>query len=102
MLARRRRSPTGAAGLIPERALKRDTGARALRAVTEEIMLDRLYTLPDTQQGVSTRLPRTSWKAARTSSRSSQGCARIGLIAFQTAASLNSNPRCRAFIPLPD
>src|SRR5687768_10231986 len=35
--------------LIAERALKRDTGARALRAVTEEIMLDLMYKLPDQQ-----------------------------------------------------
>ncbi len=37
--------------LIAERALKRDTGARALRAVCEEIMLDMMYKLPDQQQG---------------------------------------------------
>jgi ATP-dependent Clp protease ATP-binding subunit ClpX len=37
--------------LIAERALKRDTGARALRAVCEEIMLDLMYRLPDAQQG---------------------------------------------------
>src|SRR5690606_20048199 len=37
--------------LIAERALKRDTGARALRAVCEEIMLDLMYDLPDQQQG---------------------------------------------------
>jgi ATP-dependent Clp protease ATP-binding subunit ClpX len=36
---------------IAERALKRDTGARALRAVCEEIMLDMMYKLPDQQQG---------------------------------------------------
>jgi ATP-dependent Clp protease ATP-binding subunit ClpX len=36
---------------IAERALKRDTGARALRAVCEEIMLDLMYKLPDAQQG---------------------------------------------------
>src|SRR6188472_1863527 len=41
----------GALRLIAERALKRDTGARALRAVTEEIMLDLMYKLPDAQQG---------------------------------------------------
>jgi ATP-dependent Clp protease ATP-binding subunit ClpX len=41
---------TGAAlELIAERALKRDTGARALRAVCEEIMLDLMYKLPDQQ-----------------------------------------------------
>ena len=32
---------------IAERALKRDTGARALRAVCEEIMLDMMYKLPE-------------------------------------------------------
>jgi ATP-dependent Clp protease ATP-binding subunit ClpX len=37
--------------LIAERALKRDTGARALRAVCEEIMLDLMYRLPDQQGG---------------------------------------------------
>src|SRR5205807_2758913 len=37
--------------MIAERALKRDTGARALRAVCEEIMLDLMYKLPDQQQG---------------------------------------------------
>jgi ATP-dependent Clp protease ATP-binding subunit ClpX len=41
----------GALELIAERALKRDTGARALRAVCEEIMLDLMYKLPDQQQG---------------------------------------------------
>jgi ATP-dependent Clp protease ATP-binding subunit ClpX len=42
---------TGALEMIAERALKRDTGARALRAVCEEIMLDMMYKLPDAQQG---------------------------------------------------
>lgn len=37
--------------LIAERALKRDTGARALRAVCEEIMLDLMYRLPDQKGG---------------------------------------------------
>jgi len=41
----------GALELIAERALKRDTGARALRAVVEEIMLDLMYRLPDEGQG---------------------------------------------------
>jgi ATP-dependent Clp protease ATP-binding subunit ClpX len=31
--------------------MKRDTRARALRAVCEEIMLDLMYKLPDQQQG---------------------------------------------------
>lgn len=33
--------------LIAERAMKRETGARALRAVMDEIMLDLMYDLPD-------------------------------------------------------
>jgi len=41
----------GALELIADRAMKRDTGARALRAVVEEIMLDLMYRLPDAQQG---------------------------------------------------
>jgi ATP-dependent Clp protease ATP-binding subunit ClpX len=41
----------GALELIAERALKRDTGARALRAVVEELMLDLMYRLPDQGQG---------------------------------------------------
>jgi ATP-dependent Clp protease ATP-binding subunit ClpX len=36
---------------IAERALKRDTGARALRAVCEEIMLDLMYKLPEQAPG---------------------------------------------------
>ncbi len=36
---------------IAMRALKRDTGARALRAVCEEIMLDLMYQLPDQPPG---------------------------------------------------
>jgi ATP-dependent Clp protease ATP-binding subunit ClpX len=40
----------GALRLIAERALKRDTGARALRSVMEEIMLDLEYQLPDLQE----------------------------------------------------
>src|SRR5690349_20561186 len=42
---------SGALRLIAERALKRDTGARALRAVCEEIMLDLMYRLPEEGQG---------------------------------------------------
>jgi ATP-dependent Clp protease ATP-binding subunit ClpX len=41
----------GSLRMIAERALKRDTGARALRAVCEEIMLDMMYRLPDQQNG---------------------------------------------------
>ncbi|HEY4329783.1 MAG TPA: ATP-dependent Clp protease ATP-binding subunit ClpX [Phycisphaerae bacterium] len=40
----------GALQLIAQRALKRDTGARALRSVMEEIMLDLMYQLPDLQE----------------------------------------------------
>src|SRR5258706_412689 len=42
---------TQALRTIAERALKRDTGARALRAVCEEVMLELMYALPEQQQG---------------------------------------------------
>ena len=42
----------GALGAIARRALKRETGARALRAVCEELMLDLMYRLPDQPQPV--------------------------------------------------
>ncbi len=41
----------GALRAIAQRALKRDTGARALRAVCEEMMLDVMYQLPDQAPG---------------------------------------------------
>ena len=37
----------GALRAIADKALKRDTGARALRAVMEELMLELMYELPD-------------------------------------------------------
>ncbi len=37
----------GALHLLAQKALKRDTGARALRAITEELMIDLMYRLPD-------------------------------------------------------
>jgi ATP-dependent Clp protease ATP-binding subunit ClpX len=37
----------GALKMLAEKAVKRDTGARALRAVMEELMLDLMYELPD-------------------------------------------------------
>ncbi len=37
----------GALRLVAQKALKRDTGARALRSVMEELMLDLMYHLPD-------------------------------------------------------
>jgi ATP-dependent Clp protease ATP-binding subunit ClpX len=40
----------GALHLIAEKALKRDTGARALRSVMEELMQDLMYKLPDLQE----------------------------------------------------
>jgi ATP-dependent Clp protease ATP-binding subunit ClpX len=40
----------GALRLVAERALKRDTGARALRSVMEEVMLELMYKLPDLQE----------------------------------------------------
>jgi len=42
----------GALEAIAKRALKRDTGARGLRAVCEEIMLDIMYRLPDQAAGM--------------------------------------------------
>ena len=33
--------------LLAEKALKRDTGARALRAITESLMVDLMYRLPE-------------------------------------------------------
>jgi len=41
----------GALRLLGKRALERDTGARALRAVTEELMLDIMYDLPERKRG---------------------------------------------------
>ena len=41
----------GALRLIAQKALKRDTGARALRAVCEELMLELMYKLPDQHPG---------------------------------------------------
>ena len=46
-----------ALSLIAERAMSRDTGARALRAVMDEIMLDLLYALPDREnEGITYRI----------------------------------------------
>ncbi len=36
---------------IAVKALKRDTGARALRAITEELMIDLMYDLPEEAEG---------------------------------------------------
>ena len=36
---------------IAERAMEKDTGARALRSVIEEVMLDIMYELPDQPAG---------------------------------------------------
>ena len=36
---------------LAQKALKRDTGARALRAITEELMVDLMYQLPEEQRG---------------------------------------------------
>jgi ATP-dependent Clp protease ATP-binding subunit ClpX len=36
-----------ALNLIANKAIKRDTGARALRAIMEELMLDLMYHLPE-------------------------------------------------------
>ena len=37
---------------LARKALKRDTGARALRAITEELMVDLMYQLPEEQKPV--------------------------------------------------
>ena len=37
----------GALHALAEKALERDTGARALRAITEELMVDLMYQLPE-------------------------------------------------------
>ena len=37
----------GALHALAQKALKRDTGARALRAITEELMVDLMYQLPE-------------------------------------------------------
>ena len=42
---------TEALELLAQNALKRDTGARALRAVAEELMIDIMYDLPDQEKG---------------------------------------------------
>ncbi len=36
---------------LAKKALKRDTGARALRAIAEELMVDLMYRLPEEQKG---------------------------------------------------
>jgi ATP-dependent Clp protease ATP-binding subunit ClpX len=36
---------------LAKKALKRDTGARALRAITEELMIDLMYQLPEEPKG---------------------------------------------------
>ncbi|MHC4641653.1 MAG: ATP-dependent Clp protease ATP-binding subunit ClpX [Planctomycetota bacterium] len=41
----------GALHALAEKALKRDTGARALRAIIEELMIDLMYQLPDEERG---------------------------------------------------
>ena len=39
--------------LLAEKAIARDTGARALRAITEELMVDLMYRLPEETKGRS-------------------------------------------------
>ena len=38
---------------IAERAMEKDTGARALRSIIEEVMLDIMYDLPDQTPGTA-------------------------------------------------
>jgi ATP-dependent Clp protease ATP-binding subunit ClpX len=42
---------SGALHALAQKALKRDTGARALRAIAEELMVDLMYKLPEEQRG---------------------------------------------------
>ena len=37
----------GALKLLAQKAIERDTGARALRAIAEELMIDLMYRLPE-------------------------------------------------------
>jgi len=37
---------------LAQMAMKRDTGARALRAIAEQVMIDLMYQLPDEPKGV--------------------------------------------------
>jgi ATP-dependent Clp protease ATP-binding subunit ClpX len=37
--------------LIAEKAIEKDTGARALRSIIEEVMLDIMFDLPDQSPG---------------------------------------------------
>ena len=41
---------TGALKILAQRAMSRETGARALRGVLEEVMLDLMYDLPDVKE----------------------------------------------------
>jgi len=41
----------GALQALAQKALERDTGARALRAISEELMVDLMYQLPEEQSG---------------------------------------------------
>jgi ATP-dependent Clp protease ATP-binding subunit ClpX len=40
-----------ALGALAQKALERDTGARALRSITEELMIDLMYRLPEEPKG---------------------------------------------------
>jgi ATP-dependent Clp protease ATP-binding subunit ClpX len=43
---------------LAQQALKRDTGARALRSIAEELMVDLMYKLPEEQKGVKYMITR--------------------------------------------
>ena len=55
---------------IAERAMEKDTGARALRSIIEEVMLDIMFELPDQGTAAATWSPRTSSRGASRCSRS--------------------------------
>jgi len=48
----------GALHALAQKALKRDTGARALRAITEELMVDLMYQLPEEPKPVKYSITR--------------------------------------------
>jgi ATP-dependent Clp protease ATP-binding subunit ClpX len=43
---------------LAQKALERDTGARALRAITEELMVDLMYQLPEEGKGAKYTITR--------------------------------------------
>lgn len=48
----------GALHALAQKALTRDTGARALRSITEELMMDMMYQLPEEPKGTKYKITR--------------------------------------------